>query len=462
MGVFTSQKIKDKSAITLFGNYQPSGVFINMNQESMRDLNSFNTADLGVYFVHKLNAKSTLKFFNYCNTEEYNFNLRHAGFNGEFNQSKKRDFLVSNYVGKTIKGEVLLNAGLSFSSANFNYGNTNMELGKTDFYLSGSYLHFFNKISVKSGLSLDNRDLRFNGHVPEFYYAISPNHPTITINEKTKVPVFEAFSYVKFNVNEKSTLGAGIRKNIPFHDQSDYLTWQTNYFRKLNNHHTITVSLGQYHKYSAPNAEIYDNFLIENQQASIDYKIAYFNTEVSSALFYKTGKKDNTKEVIYGAEVFIKATFTDKLSTQVSYTYLNATSTVDEKKRPGLFDMDYYMRGSIRYVFFDDIDFSIIALSHQGRNYMPITGGVFENSLQIYRPLYAQDFKRLPRYFKIDLSISKIFPIGQKYSLIAFGNVGNVLNTNNIREMNYKLDYTEAFEEYYSRRTIYFGGVFNF
>jgi len=84
IGAYLNRKIKNKSSITAFTNYQPSAVFINLNQESMRDLQDFNTVDAGIYFVHKINNKSGLKIFNYTNTESFEFNLKHPSFNGTF------------------------------------------------------------------------------------------------------------------------------------------------------------------------------------------------------------------------------------------------------------------------------------------------------------------------------------------------------------------------------------------
>src|SRR3989304_8591160 len=114
-------------------------------------------------------------------------------------------------------------------------------MNKTDYFLGVNYMHFFNNLSVKSGISIDTRKLDFKGVLPMFNYAINYDHPVISIDYNTKVPVPEAFTYFKYKLTPSLVLGAGLRKNIPVDDQKNYLTCQINMNYNLNKYHSFNI-----------------------------------------------------------------------------------------------------------------------------------------------------------------------------------------------------------------------------
>ena len=463
IGVYFSGNIRKKTGLTVFSNYQPSDVFVGLNSESMRDLKSFNTTDLGILVNQKINNKTFYKIFSYSNTEGFEIGIRHPGYTGNFSQDKQRTFLVSNFIKKFNNGELSINNGLSISDEKYKYGNTDIDIRKNDLYGAISFLFFPDKISFKTGYSIDYRLQKTNGNFPLYYYAIDPSSPVTEVNSSSQVPIHECFAYIKYYLTKKIVIGGGSRKNIPVAEQDSYLSYQLNLSFDPDKFSSINISAGSYNKYNPPTNEITETYFINNYQYSVDYKYSGKKIEISQALFYKNATINNNPEKIKGAEFFVKYFVTDRLNSQLSYTFIDAVKK-EEVTFPSQTDLNYFIRSSISYTFIGNLNISAVILMHQGTYYQPVTGSTLDNITNTYIPVYSDktEMKRLPDYSKIDLNISRIFSINDSWNIIGFLGINNLTNKNNVREINYNNDYTQSFNEYFSKRTIYFGGVINF
>ncbi len=463
-GLYSSGKINKKNGLTVFSNYQPSKLFIGLNKKAMEDLKDFSTVDLGVHYIHEFNNSTSLKLFNYANLEGYEFALRHPSYNGVFNQDKKRDFIIGNFSKRYSNSEFAINGGISISNEKYFYGNTDINLDKNDLYISVNYFHFFDKLSIKSGIAYDERQNNFTGQLPVFAYAIAPQHPHFNVNLTDKVPVLEGFIYFKYKLTDQLVFGTGARKNLPYNEQKDYLSYQVNLNYIINTIHSFNISGGSYNKYDIPNAEINSNYYINNKQLSFDYDLDINLLEIKSAIFYKLSEIQNRNEEIIGGEIFTSVEISDKLEAQASYTYLDALIKENEIDYPSKYDLNFFIRGSLKYNISSNFDISAIYLSRQGDYYIPLISGRFDQNLNIFYPVYdnIENQKRKPNYGKLDLSLSKLIGISDNYGAIIFASASNFLNNKNVREINYNADYSESINEYFSQRTFYFGIIINF
>ena len=291
-------------------------------------------------------------------------------------------------------------------------------------------------------------------------------HPSINHSETRKIILPEAFVYGKYEFNDHWVTGAGVRKNLPLNDRKDYLSAQWNLNYSFLNNHSINLSAGRYHNYSLPNAEIQEITLFESNHASLDYKFNSSLLEFTSALFAKRTKFSNIEEEVSGIEVFTKAhLFRNRIILQGSYTLINAERQSRGLTYPTKYDLNYFVRGSLKYQHpGSSLDISLIMLYREGVYYRPVIDRTFNNNLGIYNPEFTSRNKmeRLPDYFKVDLSVSKLWPISSELGIVSFFNISNLLNSKNIREKIYNYDYTETSDLLYSRRTVYFGGLIYF
>ena len=463
-GGLMNLKLSEKAGFTLFSNYQPPGIFLALNNESLKDLKDFRTIDLGFHYLYEPDNRTKIKLFNYANTERYEFNLRHPSYLGSFNQNKKRNFTIGNYTRMFDHGEFTLNAGLSFSREKYDYGNTDINLVKQDRYLSLNYLHFWEKLSFKSGFSFDSRKNRLDGRFPQFTYAIGDQHPEITVNSTDLVPVSEVYFYTKYKITPSLILGGGIRKNIPAEGQKNFLSRQVNTNYQFLNNNSINLSVGKYHKYNLPNADIHGSFLINSNQFTIDYKHSTEKSEFTASFFHKKVECQERMEKIWGSEFFLKIYLHSRLQAQLSYTYINAKVKKENIEYPSRFDLNYFIRGSLKYQFMNNFNISAILLSRQGDYYNPVVSSVYDNLLDVYQPYYEFPIipERIPDYVKLDLSISKLWTLYDNISIVGFFSINNLFDRKNVRLVNYNFDYSDVFYESYSRRTFYFGVQFIF
>ncbi|MCK4661394.1 MAG: TonB-dependent receptor [Bacteroidales bacterium] len=460
----TSRKLGKKSSIIVFTNYQPDILFKKLNEKSFEDLKKFSTIDLGVHYILNFNKKTSFKVFNYSNNESFDYYLRHPSYNGSFNQNKKRNFTVLNFTENFTNSELTINNGISFSSENFKYGNNDINIEKRNLYLSLNYFYFFDKLSIKSGVNIDSRKKNLSGDFPVFDYAINTNHPVYTLDDSESLNVPELYSYAKYNVNKKMVIGVGLRKNIAINKQKDYLSAQVNMNYKLNYFNSINLSIGEYNKYNQSNAEVYSSYLINSKQISIDYKYNSDYLEFTSSVFHKLTKFNEKNNKIYGAEIFTSFDIKDKLRTQLSYTFIDAHVKDNIIEYPTKYDFNYFIRGDLKYFFKHNISLSLVFVYRQGNYYSPLFDSYYINNLNTYKPEYQSldNSVRMPDYKKLDISLTKILLISDKRNIIMFFSISNIFNTKNIEHINYNSDYTQAFNEYYSKRTVYFGAVFNF
>jgi hypothetical protein len=66
LGISGSRQLGDKTALSIFSNWNTPYLLKKINKKSLEDLSDFNTLDLGIYGVHQFDANWQLKFFNYA------------------------------------------------------------------------------------------------------------------------------------------------------------------------------------------------------------------------------------------------------------------------------------------------------------------------------------------------------------------------------------------------------------
>jgi len=458
VGAFTSRKITDKTGLTVFANYSPSEILTGLNQDALEDLEDFNSLDLGLHFLYNMNSKTRFKLFNYSNSEGYDFKLRHPSYSGIFDMDKKRNFTVSNFIMQQNKSEFTVNAGYNLSSEKYVFGNTDIDIDKQDMYFSSNYQYFFNKISVKTGTSIDYRQNSASGMKPMLYYGQNPENPIIQFSSDESIMLTEIFLYSKFNLSKKLILGSGIRKNIVINDEPNMLSYQANLNFKPNKMNSITLSAGHYNRLSMPNAEQISVTHFESDQVTLDYNFVNENFELQTSLFAKNVTYSNNQNSIYGAEIYSKIQL-NPFEIQLSFTSLDAKIKSENTKYPSDYDLDYFIRGVIKYKLKDIVELNAIYIFRQGCYYKPIVGSTFIDSFDIYSPEYSswENAKRLPDYHKLDITATKYWVLNANFALVVYGSISNIFNTDNVMSKNYNSDYSESFNELYSKRTYYFG-----
>ncbi|MEM9832230.1 MAG: TonB-dependent receptor [Bacteroidota bacterium] len=460
VGVYTNLPTGSASAVSLFSNYQPSGILQAMNSRALQDLKYFHTLDFGAHYFHQLSEKTDLKVFNYAVSEGYRFASRHPSGDDTFRMQKWRNFTVANLRTQYEHSLLTFNSGFSVSDMGLAVGNLDIDMQNQDLYFSANYTHFWDNWTLKTGFTYDDRQAHVSGRSPVFNYARASHHPVDSFDSQVQVRVPEGYVYGKYQPRQRWTFGIGLRKNVPINNQPDYLSYQFNTHYQLAKHQTLTFSAGRYHQQVIPQEESAPSFY-RSDQLSMDYQYQRKGKILSLAVFYKDSRADEVQQETYGAEAAADIRWSPKLRTQISYTYLNATVKEGETTVSSPYDLNYFVRGSFTYQLSAHWSLSSIFIHRQGTFYQPVIDRSWNDNLEVYVPTYASASQalRLPDYNVVDLSISRVWPLSEKLSAVAFGNINNVLNHRNVRTINYNQDYSQSFNELFAQRTFYAGVV---
>lgn len=461
VGFYTQRKLTNTSSLSVFSNLQPSAGIKWVNPTSLERLKRFNSLDLGLHYLHLLSERTLVKVFTYGNVESFRYETRQPTFTGSFTQKKIRTFTILNIRHRLKQGELSFNQGFNVSDASFQLSTIDTKLKLKDLFSSISYQHFLKNAEVKTGISYDYKAADFNGVVPEYYFALGEQFPTTTISSAPSINTPEVFVYGKYFFHTRWIVGAGLRKNIVFDSQPDFLSGQINLNYKPAPHWSILFSMGRYNKIQISQEEYSESMHFQNDQYSVDISHTTPVSENTVSLFYKEGRRSELTNNIKGIEVYSRYRLLHNVKVQLSFTSLDARETIQQKVYSSRYDIHYFLRGSIEYKFLNTWTLTAIVQKRQGSFYQPVVSTTYNPTVGAYQPTFG-DQSRLPDYNQLDISVSKLMIVGRESSAVLFAGVGNVPDFKNVREYVYNYDYTQASPELFSLRTIYFGCVVNF
>jgi hypothetical protein len=469
VGVFLSQKIKDKSFVQVFGNRQFSAGFIGINKASMKILNSFFTRDLGVNFHSNIGKRLSFNSFNYYINEGYDVNIEEFTYPGKSLSEKTRIFTVNNLQYHTDNGVLSINSGIDNSLKKFSFGNIVSDNKTNQVFTSADYKWFLSdKVTLQSGISHDYQRSRFSDSIPVYYYALSPESPNYHADTTISNNILEAYSYINWNLNNKWTLSSGIRSNIPLNNQSYYLSSQLGLKYRINKKHSFLLSTGEYHNYSTPNYYSRKFILLSSYQLALDYSFESKNTSITAATYYKSENGEQTNNLFFsfdnqstfGVELYYEHSFGKYFKLMLSNTFINQICKTGFTSFKGEKDYNYFIKASLNYNNPKLFSLTLSYLARPGDYYTPVAFSIFDSKINVYQPILSYDINssQYNAYNRIDLSLSRYIKL-DKTALIVFASLNNILNTKNESRVLYNPDYTKIHFDNYELKTIYFGIV---
>lgn len=458
------QRINDKQGITIYGNYQSSGLFRELNRTALKDILKFNSVDLGLHYLNQIKEKTQLKLFNYSLVEGYDFNFTSPTFNGLFRQRKRRNLSIGNLTHKMDRSTLALNTGFSYSMIDFDFSRTDISIRNQDIFLGGNYQFEGKKLGVKAGVAFDSRQSDFEGMVATFGYALGPEHPVSFSQVTNRREVLDAYVYLKRDISDRLVIGSALRKNVPLRGQKSVWSRQTNVNYQINDRWGLKAAYGTFHKFVLPQSIDPTTMSVKMTQTSIDVQRKRGSNFFAISVFTKDSQWEDREIITHGLEVSVDDKIGSKFSYNASYTFLDATVKTEETTYAGDFDLNYFIKGGLEWAFLEHWTLGSRWIFRQGIRYQPVIAATLDETLEAFEPQYAGLDSRvhLTPYRLIDLNVSKLIPISEDLTIIAFGNVSNVVDFQNIREISYNRDYSATTDQLFNRRTVYFGVIFNF
>ncbi|MEO1517889.1 MAG: TonB-dependent receptor [Bacteroidota bacterium] len=462
IGGLHSRKLSQQTAMVVYGNLMSHHGLVGVNSSSFEDLEDFRTTDAGLYLIHQFGNGTNLKFFNFSLFENYSYATRFPGYAGVYEQKKDRNLSILNLTHRKDRFQWQLNQGFSISKARYGIGALNIRTNNADYHASATTSYLGDQLTLKTGISFDSYQYQSRGTYPLYSFAYAENHPKGTFDGKRDLQLPELFVYAKRNLSTDWTVGGGFRWHPGLGDQPSYKSLQASIAYQADENHWLILSGGQYEKLRLPTSASELAVQQRSRQLSLDYRWEKDRWQGNLAFYGKQNREGQLDNLIYGAEFFI-AYQSSHLSGSFSIAHIHSHLKTNEGSYPSSYDMDYYIRGMLRYRFDGGMEISTVYRLREGRYYLPVLDASPHSILDVYEPLYAAQVEgdRLPAYQVMDISCSRRFATSFGW-MIAYVNISNAFDQRNIRYYSYNADYTAPKEEYLNRRTIFFGLVAQF
>ena len=459
------------SFIQVYGNYQFSDAFIDIQEKQFPNISDFKTKDAGVNFHTKIGNKVEINSYNYFINENFNGFDEQFTYRGEVITKNKRFFSVNNIKYYTNKGVLNLNSSVNTSKQSFNFGNINAKNKTTQAYTSLDYKWLFKEnLNFQFGASYDFQRNRFNGSAPTFFYALSPNSPNSVSETIISNTILETYLYAKWDINEQFALSTGVRGNIPTKNQDYYFSSQLGLKYKLNQKQSFLLSGGRYHNYSTPNFLARSYNLQSSNQIALDYKYSLNKTLITAATYYKNETSNQVnffftidKVNTFGIELFFEHNFYKYFKFSFANSFINQMITIDNEKYKGQNDFAYLVKSTLQYNNPRLFSIALTYITRPGTYYNPIIGSTFDSNTSFYEPTFSEKLfsKQFNNYNRLDLSLSKYIKF-KKNALITFASLNNIFNRKNESQILYDTDYLSNRFGFFQFRTIYFGITWQF
>ncbi|MFO7827405.1 MAG: TonB-dependent receptor [Bacteroidales bacterium] len=472
-GFFLSQNIeKDTSFIQVYGNFQFSDAFLNIQKENLPDIKNFYTKDAGINFHRKIGERCEFNSYSYYIDESFNGYDQSFTYKGSVSTLNKRIFTVNNFRYSSEKGILSVNSGTNNTNQHFDFGNIHSEQQVSQVYSSIDYKwHLLENTRLQFGASHDYHSNKFNDSIPSFYYALSPGSPNYFSETSIYNHILEAYLYTNWNINDNFSFSSGMRSNLPVENQKYYLSSQAGLQYRLNQKHSFLLSGGKYHNYSTPNYYSKSFNLLSSSQIALDYTYELKYTLLKAAAYLKEETGNQTVNVFFktekintfGLEIYLEHEFFKYFKFSFSNLLIDQKMTIYNKDYPGPKDFRYFLKSTIQYNNPKLISLALSYTNRPGVFYNEISEGTSDPETNFYEPVFSDDLysTQYNNYKRLDINLSKYIRM-QKNAIIAYVSLNNVLNNKNEKSALYNSDYSDKYFNYYQFRTIYFGLVWQF
>ncbi len=466
-GLTHSRALGKKAAISVFSNYQPSGIIKALNPAALEEIPYFKSLDVGVNFHMQLGTRWKVKSFTYYLEEDYEFAFRSPSFIGPFDQSTRRMFTINNLYYQAGDHLLSLNTGININETRFRFSQFDIQQPGRDQFISINYHYSKNDWELKGGLSLDHQSFDFEGVFPRYDYAYDEQHPADSGRFDTSLEIQEVYLYGKRSFSDRLIIGLGYRKNLQPVGGRDYHSAQVNAFYKFNEKTELIAGIGQYNRHTIDRR----TFLplgFQSRQLSLDLHWKDRKWTRQFSVYYKTSDLtvadgiNRPRQQLLGTELFGSVKLNSRLSAQASLallTNLDGQPTFSQLQGT---TVNYFLRGEISQTLGVGWTLNMIALIREGTYYSEISGSDFDENLSVYVPAFNEEPGQFSAYQNVSISASKLHPISDKLAAVYFVSLNNIFDHKNERGLIYNEDYSESEASYFSRRLIYFGVSLNF
>ncbi|WP_026231789.1 carboxypeptidase-like regulatory domain-containing protein [Neolewinella persica] len=460
-GLSHARPLGKKSGIRAFINFSNLDAFRRLNRQGLPELKASSGFDAAVQLVHQFDDNSALQLFYLGFNERFRFETTTPYYSGDFEQHKPRHLAILNWQLDRGDWSWTLNQSVDWENAEYRFGNSLTAPRRLTGHLATHGQYSKPGVKLLTGGTWNVYADRVKGQFPLTGYELRPEDPSGSFTENTDHQLAEAYAYTQLRLGDKWLAGFGLKPLYrPMAGEVKY-TVQASVKYRAGNWHRFNLGGGTFAQFLAPGPDIREWQWLELQQAALEYTYERRFWQVEAAVFIKQESYEQLPDLkVSGAEG--RVTFDDKsLRAWASLALVKSKSVAGDI--PSRRDLPFLARAQVQKELGGNVNIGIAATWRRGTYFLPVIGQTPLPGTEGWQaPVFAAPFagERHPNYRRIDLSTSKILPLGEG-QLILYLSVNNLLDTENIRNYTYDATYLERSNEVFTRRIVFVGGVYN-
>jgi len=453
----------EKLAIQFSGNYSNTTYLFKLNGGEERFERVPTSWDGNVSTIWKYSPMGQIKVFHYSNVDEIGVNTESPTYKGIMLNDNHTQLSNIQWRHLTQNG-LFIKSSLSKNQfgQGLTLGNIDKEMDdqllkwRTDIFIPTAY-----KMTWNIGFIFDELKTGLKATFPKDPNDFSPDAETENYNVDFESLHYGIYIENEYQWSQKIFMIAGLRSDIL--DNPKQYVWDPrlslNY--RLSDSQFLKIATGIYHQY--PKAQFRDKWVgnpdleamaanhfilgYEYKSDLTDFKAELYKKDYSHLLLddEEVNYSNKGEGYAYGADFFLKGTL-PFISGWISYSYLQ--SERKELDHLELVPTDYDINHNITAALKTQIN----TMNNAGVTYRYTTGKPYTPALNEWNSA------RLPAMQRLDLTYSRLVPIGKEGLLVLYLSVSNLLDKTNIYGYFYSPDYTERTELKSTHgRNIYFG-----
>lgn len=469
-----SKKIKNSVFFHVFGNILSSSLMKVLEPNSLPEVISFNTKDIGTSLYWKINKNTEFRTYNYFNGDKYKGIYNMYAYDDDIAFNNQRLLTINNLKYFFNKAMINISQGWEHSKSKFQFGNFDLD----DTYMSNFISLYYkalinNNFIVQSGVEYRNSRFKFNDVLPYFYYALAPDSPKELFNGIIINSVCEHYMYTSYDFSDKIASSFSIRYDLPLGHNVDFFSYQVSIKYSLNPNNNILLGAGKYHRYKDPST-YYPSFnLVSSSQYSIDYTYKRSNLTAKGSLYYKRSHEDICKDDAFdlkiadvytkGVEASIKYSFLDHFDLFCSNSFIHQRLKSEKGKwYHGNYNIKYHIKSSLTYSNSKLGSFSLAYTTRPGIPSTAIMSASYDDNLNVNIPVWGEyNASMMPKYSRVDFSYNNVINL-KTFKFLYYMSVYNIFNKKNVMDYIYNSDYTIREQRLFQKRMFFMGMVFSF
>jgi hypothetical protein len=334
-------------------------------------------------------------------------------------------------------------------------------------------------LRLSAGIEAERRSASLRGRAPKEQHDQGPNAPVDSIDAGIAGDRSAVFVESDWSPLDNARLIAGMRT-----DRSEFTGERTYDPRvsvalRVGSHTTLTGAWGRYHQ--VPEPELFEPSLgaVDLQSMRAVHRVLGVQWERGDALLRAEAYDKRYKSLAQlrrdrsvdtdgtgtsrGLDIFARMPDVHGFGGRISYSLLRAERTDPDTRLPATspFDITHVLTAVIDATFAQFYSISSALRYSTGRPFSPVLSATFDAGNNVWEPEYGAPFsERVPDFYRVDLSFSRLVPLPHSRMIVLFAAVNNILDRKNINAYQYSPDYSERTPvRSQFNRSVYFGAT---